>query len=197
MKSLKTHIPCTDNFYKYLKDYRKDLKVKSLSPPSDVKSSPIAGSRSTTFKATSPTSGENKGKSFLFAAAKNIKNDKGAAYMKNLVGDSSTKPDTASMTKEEIEEMVAKNASKMKNPKQLRKERMVRQATIKESDFENKADKAAIRMKNMTKFHHDDAKDNDEFTSEIQSPTTFLGKGDSTTRICVCGRNDVIEGKDY
>ena len=70
LKSLKQHIPCTDNFYKYLKDYRKNVHAKSASPPGNMTASPIAGSRSTTFTATSPSAGEIKGKSFLWNAAK-------------------------------------------------------------------------------------------------------------------------------
>lgn len=180
LKALKTHFPCTDNFYKYLKDYRVTMKAKSLSPPSDIRSSPIAGSKSTTFKAASPSSGEMKNKSFLFTAAKNIKNEKGAAYMKSLVGDSSTKQDSSSLTKEEIDENVFKNATKLKNPKVLRKERLERQATIKESDFEAAVDKEAIRMKNVTKLQIDVSDANASFSSEIQSPTNYLERHGSS-----------------
>ena len=200
LKALKTHIPCTDNFYKYLKDYRTTMKAKSLSPPSDIRSSPIAGSTSTTFKAASPSSGEMKNKSFLFTAAKNIKNEKGAAYMKSLVGDASTKQDSSSLTKEELDENILKNATKLKNPKTLRKERLERQATIKESDFEASVDKEAIRMKNVTKLQINIASANAEtsFSSEIQSPTNYLERHESTgAKICVCGRNDLEEGKEY
>jgi len=198
LKSLKTHIPCTDNFYKYLKEYRLEMKAKSMSPPTAVRSSPIAGSRSTTFKATSPNSSELKNKSFLFTAAKNIKNDKGSSYMKSLVGEGSTKQDSSSLTKEEIDENVIKNATKLKNPKVLRKEKMVRQATIKEEDFEKNLDKKAIRKQNVTKLKINVSSPSDGFESDIQSPTNYLGKKDSSTsKICVCGRNELEEGNEY
>jgi Ca2+-binding EF-hand superfamily protein len=192
LKSLKNHIPCTDNFYKYLKEYRVKMNTKSLSPPDQVHSSPIAGARSKTFKATSPTNTETKFKSFLFAAAKNEKGTKKDG------GDKSTKEDTSSMTKEEIEEKVAKNAAKLKNPKQFRKERLLRQETVKESDFEITEAKA-IRQKNITKLTIDVKKSKEEaFTSEIQSPTLFLeGEENKVSKICTCGRNELVEGKDY
>lgn len=155
LKSLKQHIPCTDNFYKYLKEYRTKMQSKSNSPREDVVSSPIASPTTKTFKAASPSSTEMKNKSFLFAAAKN---EKGTKYMKDLVGDEkSTKEDTASLTKEETEEKVAANAAKLKNPKVLRKERLQRQATIKE-DEGKEVDKKAIRMKNITKLKIDTTK---------------------------------------
>ena len=197
LKALKTHIPCTDNFYKYLKEYRSDMKTKSLSPPDQVRSSPIAGSRSTTFKATSPTAKDIKNKSFLFNAAQNIKNEKESDYMKNLVGEGSTKPDTLSITKEEIEENVSKNATKLKNPKMLRKERLQRQATIKDDDVNTDISKPAIRQKNVTKLKIDTSA-KEKFTSEIQSPTSFLEKEESKiSRICICERNELEEGKEY
>lgn len=179
LKALKTHIPCTDNFYKYLKDYRNTMKAKSLSPPNVIKSSPIAGSRSTTFKAASPNSGDVKNKSFLFTAAKNVKNDKGSAYMRSLVGDTSTKQDSSSLSKEEIDENVVKNACKMKNPKTLRREKMERQATIKESDFEAACEKEAIRMKNVTKLQINTKDANASFSAGMESPTIYLEKLDS------------------
>jgi len=186
LKSLKQHIPCTDNFYKYLKKYRSNMDAKSLSPKEQVRSSPIAGSKAKTFKATSPTSAEVKNKSFLFTAARN---EKGSKYMRDLVGDDSTKPDSASMTKEEIEEKVASNASKLKNPKVLRKEKLLRQATIKDEEEKEDAtvDKKAIRMKNITKLRIDTNLGKDEeFTSEIQSPSRYLEKKEDfkVSKIC-------------
>jgi Ca2+-binding EF-hand superfamily protein len=197
LKSLKTHIPCTDNFYKYLKDYRADINVKSNSPPIDVKSSPIAGSRATTFKATSPTSVDMKKKTFLFTAAKNIKNEKGATYIKDLVGEKSTNADSVNITKEEAEENILKNATKLKNPKQLRKERLLRQATIKDSDIDAQLDSKAIRRQNVVKLNEEEKKEAVTVVGEIQSPTGFLSHKKDVGRICVCGRNDVEEGKDY
>lgn len=196
LKALKQHIPCTDNFYKYLKDYRTKLNSKSLSPPDEVVSSPIAGSRSKTFKATSPTGAESKGRSFLFAAAKN---EKGTKYMKDVCGEDSTKHETSSATKEELEENMLKNATKLKNPKALRKEKLQRQATIKDTDGEIKESRA-IRMKNVTKLTIDTKKGKEQnFTSEIQSPTDILTKGEESkiSKICTCGRNEIEEGKDY
>lgn len=198
LKSLKTHIPCTDNFYKYLKDYRADINVKSNSPLLDVKGSPIAGSRSTTFKATSPTSRDVKKKTFLFTAAKNIKNEKGVAYMKDLVNDKSANSDSLNITKEQAEENILKNATKLKNPKMLRMERLKRQETIKESDFDSSLDSKAIRRQNVTKLNlEEEEKGSVTVTGEIQSPTLTLDHKSGVSRICVCGRNDVVEGKDY
>lgn len=183
LKALKQHIPCTDNFYKYLKEYRTSMKTKSLSPPDEVKSSPIAGSKSKTFKATSPNSTEIKNKSFLFNAAKA---EKGSKYVKDVVGEGSTKHDSSSITKEEIKENVSKNASKLKNPKVYRKEKMQRQATIKETEGEIK-DSKAIRMKNITKLRID-TKGLDEangFSSELQSPSRYLdGENSKVSKIC-------------
>eukprot|EP00117_Sycon_ciliatum_P003055 scpid55677/ scgid8010/ len=177
-KSLKTHIPCTDNFYKYLKEYRTTMKAKSMSPPDAVKSSPIAGSRSSTFKATSPTSKETKNKSFLFNAMKKVHDEKSNKYMKDIVGDQSTKP--SSLTKEELEENILKNASKMKNPKQLRKERLKRQETITD-ELDDNTSKLAVRMKNRTKLKVDTSKNKEDLvSSEIQSPTTFLVGGEES-----------------
>ena len=196
LKALKQHIPCTDNFYKYLKEYRTKMKTKSLSPPDEVRSSPIAGSKSKTFKATSPTSNEIKNKSFLFNAAKA---EKGSKYMKDVVGEESTKHDTSSMTKQEIEENVSKNASKLKNPKAHRKEKMQRQATIKETDAEI-TNSRAIRMKNITKLKIDTKglDDATKFSSEIQSPSRYLdGEESKVSKICTCGRNEIVEGKEY
>lgn len=195
LKALKQHIPCTDNFYGYLKNYRKDINAKSLSPPGDLVSSPIAGSRSTTFKATSPTSSETKNKSFLFTAAKKIKKE--GSYMEGVVGDGSTKPESVSLTKEEIEENLAKNAAKLKNPKVYRKERLMRQETVKEEDFDSNLEKRAIRMKNITKLSIDTGAKKGNFTEEIQSPTALLDSEATVSKICVCGRNDLEEGKDY
>lgn len=198
LKALKTHIPCTDNFYKYLKEYRSTITSKSLSPPDQVRSSPIAGSRSTTFKATSPTLKDIKNKSFLFNAAQNIKNDKDSDYMKSLVDDKSTKPESPSISKEQIEENVVKNAKKLKNAKVLRKERLQRQETIKPDDLDTTVTKPAIRQKNITKLTIDTSSKGQGFTSEIQSPTNFLEKEESkVSKICICGRNDLEEGKDY
>lgn len=162
------------------------MATKSLSPPDQVRSSPIAGSRSTTFKATSPTVKDIKNKSFLFNAAQNIKNEKDSDYMKNIVGEGSTKPDTLSITKEEIEENVTKNATKLKNPKMLRKERLQRQATIKDDDINADISKPAIRQKNVTKLKIDTSA-KEKFTSEIQSPTGFLDKSEESkiSRICI------------
>lgn len=184
LKSLKQHIPCTDNFYKYLKEYRTTMKTRSQSPPDEFVSSPIASPTSKTFKATSPSSTDIKTKSFLFEAAKK---EKGSKYMKDLVGDEkSTKEDTASLTKEEIEEKVAKNAAKLKNPKILRKERLQRQETIKEDEGQEEIGKKAIRMKNITKLKIDTSKCADQtFTSEIQSPTRFFaGEESKVSKIC-------------
>jgi Ca2+-binding EF-hand superfamily protein len=111
-KSLKTHIPCTDNFYKYLKEYRTNMNAKSNSPTEAVHSSPIAGSKSTTFQATSPSSNETKNKSFLFNAMKKVHDEKSNKYMKDVVGGASPKP---ALTKEEQEVQLAKNSSIFKN----------------------------------------------------------------------------------
>jgi len=191
LKTLKTHIPCTDNFYKYLKDYRKDMNTKSISPPSQLTSSPIANTSSTTFKASSPKHLDANGRSFLFNAAVNIKNSPNIKSMSpNCIA--------RAMTKEEIEENVAKNAAKLKNPKMLRKERIERQATIKESDFEASVNKDAIRKQNLVTLKLDTTSHDETFTSEIQSPTNFLEKEESkVSKICVCGRNEIAEGKDY
>ena len=164
LKTLKTYIPCTDNFYKYLKDYRSDMKKKSVSPPVELMASPIAGSRSTTFKATSPKASEMKNKSFLFNASKNMKQ---SPQLKSSPADKV-------LTKEEIEENVTKNASKLKNAKDYRKERIQRQTTISENDFERNLNKEAIRKQNITKLKVDTGDKKGKFTSEIQSPTTFL-----------------------
>jgi Ca2+-binding EF-hand superfamily protein len=169
LKTLKTYIPCTDNFYKYLKDYRSDMKKRSMSPPEELKSSPIAGSRSTTFKATSPKAFDMKNKSFLFNASKNVKQ---SPQMK-------ASPDEKEMTKEQLEENIVKNASKLKNAKEYRKERIQRQSTITETDFERDLNKEAIRKQNITKLKVDTGNKNGKFTSEIQSPTTFLEKEES------------------
>lgn len=188
LKALKQNIPCTDNFYKYLKDYRKDMGARSASPPENMTSSPIANPNSKTFKATSPSSGEMKNKSFLWNAAKKIKSP-----------DASTKYDSSSLTKEELEENVAKNATKLKNPKFHRKEKLMRQATIKEEDIEKDVSSKAIRMKNCTKLRIDSkaAEESGSFTTEMMSPTSYLSKGETVSKICVCGRNDLEEGKDY
>ena len=188
LKSLKQQIPCTDNFYKYLKDYRKDIKTKSASPPGSMTSSPIANPKSTTFKATSPSSGETKNKSFLWNAAKKLKSP-----------DASTKHDSSTLTKEELEENVVKNATKLRNPKAHRKERLMRQATIKEDEKAKDINSKAIRMKNCTKLKIDTsaAEADGAFTTEIMSPTAYLSKGESVSKICVCGRNDLEEGQEY
>lgn len=188
LKALKEHIPCTDNFYKYLKDYRKDMGSKSASPPGSMTSSPIANPKSTTFKATSPSSGDTKNKSFLWNAAKKLKSP-----------ETSTKHDSSTLTKEELEENVAKNATKLKNPKLHRKEKLMRQATIKDDDVERDVSSRAIRMRNVTKLKIDTkaAEADGTFTTEIMSPTNYLSKGESISKICVCGRNELEDGKEY
>eukprot|EP00344_Euplotes_crassus_P003383 CAMPEP_0196995726 /NCGR_PEP_ID=MMETSP1380-20130617/1792_1 /TAXON_ID=5936 /ORGANISM="Euplotes crassus, Strain CT5" /LENGTH=706 /DNA_ID=CAMNT_0042411491 /DNA_START=310 /DNA_END=2430 /DNA_ORIENTATION=- len=187
LKSLKQNIPCTDNFYKYLKDYRKDMNSKSTSPPSLMTSSPIANPTSKTFTATSPSAGETKAKSFLWNAAKKIKSP-GVA----------TPKDPAKLTKEELEENIKKNATKLKNPKAHRKEKLMRQATIKEEDKEKDINSRAIRMKNCTKLSIDSKAAETEgiFTAEIMSPTSYFSKGETVSKICVCGRNDEKKAKN-
>ena len=174
LKALKQHIPCTDNFYKYLKDYRKDINASSSSPTQNVTSSPIAGSKSTTFKATSPSSGDTKNKSFLWNAAKKVKSP-----------DASTKHDSSSITKEELEENVAKNATKLRNPKACRKERLLRQTTIKDEEIEKDLNSKAIRMNNATKLKIDTkaAQKEGVFTDVLQSPSDYLSKSTESTKI--------------
>ena len=174
LKALKQHIPCTDNFYKYLKDYRKDINTKSSSPVENITSSPIAGSKSTTFKATSPSSGDTKNKSFLWNAA-----------MKTKSPDASTKHDSSSFTKEELEENVVKNATKLRNPKECRKERLLRQSTIKDEDIDKNLESKAIRMKNATKLKIDAgaAQKQGVFTDVLQSPSNYLSKDSDMTKI--------------
>ena len=184
LKALKQHIPCTDNFYRHLKTYRKDINAKSISPPAELRGSPIAGSRSTTFKAASPTSSDMKNKSFLFTAAKNLKGKDGS-YMSTVVGSGSTKPDSATLTKEELEENLYKNATKLKNPKAHRKEKLIRQSTPATDNCDANLTRQAIRMKNVTKLTVGTGAKNEKFTQEIQSPTMLLDKDATVNKICV------------
>jgi hypothetical protein len=103
------------------------------------------------------------------------------------------------LTKEELEENVAKNATKLKNPKVHRKEKLKRQATIKEDDENRDISSRAIRMRNVTKLKIDAAaaESDQAFTTEIMSPTNYLSNGESISKICVCGRNEVEQGKEY
>jgi len=97
----------------------------------------------------------------------------------------STKQDSSTLTKDELEENIVKNSTKLKNPKEHRKAKLLRQATIKEEDKDKDLSKKAIRMKNVTKLKiNTNIKEEGEmFSAEIMSPTEYLGKGEVVSKL--------------